>query len=326
MTVNTFEEQLTKYLTDAHSIEEQALVQMRDAPKLAGDPEIAAAFEQHLGETDGHESLVRQRLEDRGASPATLKDLAGKVTGQGFALFAKFQPDTPGKLVTHAYSYEHMELAAYDLLSRVAEIAGDAQTVEMAQEIRAQEQAMSERLEGLFDRAVQASLREQEPDDLQDQLTSYLTDAHAIESQAVQLLSKGAKIAGSTPLAAAFEEHLEETREHQRLIAERLEARGESPSRIKDTALALGALNWGVFFAAQPDTPAKLAGFAYAFEHLEIASYELLGRMAQRAGDADVEAVAQRILAEEHSAAETVHELFGAALDASLQAQGIGAR
>ncbi len=35
-------EQLTKYLTDAHSIEEQALAQMRTAPDLAGDPELAA--------------------------------------------------------------------------------------------------------------------------------------------------------------------------------------------------------------------------------------------------------------------------------------------
>ncbi len=267
--MTTFDEQLTKYLTDAHSIEEQALVQMRGAPKLAGDPEIAAAFELHLGETEGHESLVRRRLEARGASPAMLKDLAGKVTGQGFALFAQFQPDTPGKLVTHAYSYEHMELAAYDLLSRVAALAGDTETEEAAQQIRAQEQAMSMRLEGLFDRAVEASLREQDPDNLPEQLISYLTDAHAIESQAIQLLEKGTGMAGSTQFAEALEEHLAETREHERLTASALEARGASPSKLKDATLRLGALNWGMFFQAQPDTPAKLAGFAYAFEHLE---------------------------------------------------------
>lgn len=34
--------------------------------------------------------------------------------------------------------------------------------------------------------------------------------------------------------------------------------------------------------AAQPDTPPKLAGFAYALEHLEIGSYELLRRVAER--------------------------------------------
>ena len=30
-------EQLTKYLTDAHSIEEQALAQLRTAPDIVGD-------------------------------------------------------------------------------------------------------------------------------------------------------------------------------------------------------------------------------------------------------------------------------------------------
>jgi hypothetical protein len=48
----------------------------------------------------------------------------------------------------------------------------------------------------------------------------------------------------------------------------------------KDGALRLGALDRGVFFAAQPDTPAKLAGFAYAVENLEIVAYELLLRVA----------------------------------------------
>jgi hypothetical protein len=37
------DEQLTKYLTDAHSIEVQALAQLRGAPDLAGAPDIAEA-------------------------------------------------------------------------------------------------------------------------------------------------------------------------------------------------------------------------------------------------------------------------------------------
>ena len=41
--------------------------------------------------------------------------------GKGFILFARSQPDTPGKLAAHAYSYEALELAGYQLLRRVAE-------------------------------------------------------------------------------------------------------------------------------------------------------------------------------------------------------------
>jgi ferritin-like metal-binding protein YciE len=324
--VTNLDDQLTKYLTDAHAIEEQALAQMRVAPDLAGDPDIASAFSRHLTETEGHERMVRERLEARDASPAAIKDLAGMLTGKGFTAFAKAQPDTPGKLVAHAYSYEHMELAAYELLGRVAERAGDPATRQIALRILEEERAMGERLERYFDRAVDAALRDLDPDDLGEQLDKYLADAHAIEAQAIQLLKKGPKIAGSTGLAAAFEDHLEETREHARLIEARLSARGASPSKMKDAALSVGALNWGMFFQAQPDTPAKLAGFAYAFEHLEIAAYELLTRVARQAADAETVAVAQRILDEERSAAQRLHSLFDEALDASLQAQEVGAR
>ena len=324
MTANSLDDQLTKYLTDAHSIEQQALVQMRRAPQIAGDQEIAEAFSRHLPETEMHESLVAQRLQARGASPAALKDFAGKVTGAGFALFAALLPDTPGKLVVHAFSYEHMELAAYELLARVAERASDRETAQAARQIRQQEQEMADRLSNLFDRAVEASLHELPGGDLQKQLDKYLTDAHAIEAQAVKLLSKGQDIAGAASLASAYREHLAETEQHQRLIEQRLTARDSSPSRLKDAALSLGALNWGAFFGAQPDTPAKLAAFSYAFEHLEIAAYELLARVAVRAPDAETQAVAERILAEERSAAALVHSLFDDALEATLHEQGVG--
>lgn len=326
MTPSDLQSQLIKYLTDAHSIERQALVQMKAAPGIAGDPEIAAAFERHEAETEEHERLVEDRLRDLGASPSIVKDAAGAITGLGFGLFAKLQPDTPGKLVAHAFSYEHMELAAYDLLARVAERDGDVETAQMARLIEEQERAMAERLAGLFDRAVEASLRELSPDDLGEQLDKYLQDAHAIEAQAIQLLSKGPQLAGTSQLASAYEAHLAESEEHQRLIDTRLQARGASPSKLKDAGLRMGALNWGLFFGAQPDTPAKLAAFSYAFEHLEIASYELLRRVAGRAGDEQTRAVADTILGDERAAAQKVYAAFDNALDASLEAQNIGAR
>ncbi len=323
MAPNDLDEQVIKYLTDAHSIEHQALEQMKRAPDIAGDPSISEQFSEHLTETEEHERKVRERLDELGAGPSKLKDVAGKITGIGFALFAKFNPDTPGKLVAHAYSYEHMELAAYDLLGRVADRAGDTGTATMAREIEEQERAMAERLKGDFDAAVEAALRELSPEDIGKQLDKYLADAHAIEAQAIQLLDKGADIAGSSELAAAYSEHLQETHEHQSLIQGRLDARGASPSKLKDAGLALGALNWGGFFGAQPDTPAKLAGFSYAFEHLEIASYELLRRVAHRAGDVETAQVAEQILAQERAAAERIHSLFEPALDAALHDQGV---
>ncbi len=81
-------------------------------------------------------------------------------------------------------------------------------------------------------------------------------------------------------------------------------------------------LNWGAFFQAQPDTPSKLAAFVFAVEHLEVGAYEMLRRVAARAGDTETELAAERILAEERAAADRIHSLFGRALDAALDVRG----
>jgi ferritin-like metal-binding protein YciE len=325
MNDRTIQEQIVKYLGDIHSIEEQALVQLKLAPKIAGDATLETVFERHLGETEDQKRRVEERLEALGGSPSKVKDVAGAASGPAFALFAKFQPDTPGKLTTHAFSYEHMELAAYELLSRVAARANDQVTVRLAKDIAGEENEMARRLSDNWDVAVNASLRDVDTDDLGEQLNKYLSDAHAIEGQAEQMLKKAIDIGGDPKLSQDYEEHLEQTRHHKSLIEERLEARGASPNILKDAGMKLGALNWGMFFAAQPDTPAKLAGFAYAFEHLEIGSYEQLRRVAERAGDESAAGVAQMILPEERHAAETIWDGFDRALDASLEALGVAA-
>ena len=319
------DEQLTKYLTDAHSIEEQALVQMRLAPRIAGDPGLASIFREHWAETEGHERRMRERLEAHGGAPSRIKDVVMKAGGVGFALFASSQPDTPGKLVAHAYSYEHLELASYELLIRVAERAGDEDTADAARAIRHQEDAMARRLADSFDRAAEASLRAKRSDDPAQDLVKYLADAHAIEAQAIQLLERAPKLAGDTVLEQLYREHLDETYGQQRLVAQRLQAVGGSPNKLKDAAMRLGALNWGTFFQSHPDTPGKLAVFSYAFEHLEIGGYELLARVATRAGDEETARVALTIAAQERAAAARIARMWDRAVDASLREVGVGA-
>ncbi|HZQ64207.1 MAG TPA: DUF892 family protein [Gaiellaceae bacterium] len=321
---DTIDEQLIKYLADAHSIEEQALQQLRSAPDAAGDEELARIFREHLTETEGHEQTIRARLESRGESPSRVKDLLMRMGGAGFLLFAQVQPDTPGKLVAHAYSYEHLEVASYETLARVAARAGDEETEAAASRIRDEEQRMADRLASSFDVAVEASLREVSPDDLDSQLNSYLADAHAIEAQAISLLDKAPDSAGDPALATLYTSHLEETHEHQRAIDRRLEEREAGRSMVKDLAMRAGGLSWGSFFKAHPDTPGKLAVFAFAFEHLEIAAYEELRRVAERAGDTETAALAERILVEERAAAAKLAGAFDRAVDASLQAVGVG--
>jgi ferritin-like metal-binding protein YciE len=297
--------QLVKYLTDVHSIEEQARIQMERAPKMV-EGALAEAFQRHLGETESQEQRVRQRLEAHDASPSRLKDAAGKAGAFGMVLFARSQPDTPGKLAMHAFSYEHMEVAAYELLAIAAREAGDEATASMAEAIADEEREMAGRIAASWDEAVEQALAEVDPDDLDAQVSTYLADVHALEGQSKQLLEKSKEMDVPEALRAVLDHHLRETEGHLEKIESRLDDRGSTPSAIKDAMLRLGALNWGGFFAAQPDTPAKLAGFAYAVENLEVAAYELLLRVGRRAGDEETVALAESILGEEKAAAKSV--------------------
>jgi ferritin-like metal-binding protein YciE len=318
MATQTLDEQLDHYLSDAHSLETMALAQMRTAPDIAGEPQLAHAFRLHLDETRRHEELTRDRLSRRGAKPSAIKEAVMGVGGKSFILFARSQTDTPGKLATHGISYEALEIGSYELLRRVAERAGDAETAGTAQGILADEVRMRDRIAADWDAIVEASLEHAKGDDLERHLVHYLEDAHALEHQAIQLLEKAPGMTGDSELAHAYEEHLEESREHEETIRGCLERHGASPSRIKDVSMRMGGLNWGMFFGLQPDTPGKLAAFAYAFEHLEIGGYEQLWRVARRAGDEETVTAVQAILAQERHAAQEIAAHWDEALDATL--------
>lgn len=162
-------------------------------------------------------------------------------------------------------------------------------------------------------------------DNLQEQLIKYLTDVHSTEENAIAQLRTGAQSADDRQLAQVFHEHLAETEEHERLIRERLEAHDASPSTIKDLAQKSGAMVTGAMAKSAPDTSGKLAIQAYAFEHLEIASYRMLRLVAQRAGDTESVAVADRILAQEQGAADRIEQLLDSVAEHDLERQGVAA-
>jgi len=319
-------EQLTKYITDAHSIEVQALAQLESAPEAATEPGFAEAMRGHRSETERHERLTRQLLEERGASPSKLKDMVMKSGGKGFLAFARVQPDAPGKLLAHSLSYEALENAAYELLARTADRAGEANVSSIAREIGSDERATMQRLEQCYDGVVDVSLRAVGRDNLPEQVRRYLADAHAIEQQATTMLEQRPTASSSRTdheIDQVYDEHLVETREHAELVKERLDALGGDPSSIKDAAMRMAALNWAGFFAGHPDTAGKLAAFTYAFEYLEIGGYEQLKRVARRAGDETTASMVDRILDDERTTTRRIEGMFDEAVAAALQAVGV---
>jgi ferritin-like metal-binding protein YciE len=75
----------------------------------------------------------------------------------------------------------------------------------------------------------------------------------------------------------------------------------------------------GAGVVAQRNTPAKLVAVAYGYENFEIASYELLRKVAEKAGDTETIEAVDRILVNERQAVEKL----GASYDLALQAAGV---
>ena len=318
--LRTPQDQLVHFLSDMYSVEQQALAQLISAPKIAGDPQLAEDFRRHYIETEEQADLVRERLEANGGSSSAIKNAVMKLGGKGFLLFARAMPETPGRLVNHAYSYEAMEWAGYEMLRRFAERAGDRQTIEAAKTIGPQERAMMDRLERGFDAAEQVSHAGVSRENLGDHLRKHLAEVHAFGTQDIQLLAKGEDIAGDPALKTIYRDHLEATRKHVELVEQRLEALGTGTSKIKDSALALGGVNWGLFFQAQSDTPAKFAAFMYAVLHLELGGYELLKRTARRIDDSETAHLCEQIVVEKRKMADRLAGAFDDAVDATLDA------
>jgi len=147
-------------------------------------------------------------------------------------------------------------------------------------------------------------------DDIQGQIVKYLEDVHSTEQNAITQLKAGAEAVEHGGPAALLRRHLAESEEHERLTRERLEALGASPSGLKDVVQKGVAAVTGVVSGSAPDTTGKIAIQAFAFEHLEIASYRSLRAAAQLAGDQETVALAARILAEEEAAAQGISDVL----------------
>jgi ferritin-like metal-binding protein YciE len=154
-------------------------------------------------------------------------------------------------------------------------------------------------------------------DVIREQILEYLTDAHAIEEQSVGLLRRARRTCERGDLREIYEEQLVRAEAHRRLVEQRLEAHGAKSSSLKDAAMRLGALNWGLIFQARPDTPGKATAFAFALTHLKIAGYELLNRVAVRAGEQETVAMTEQVLAEERAGAVRLSASFDNAVEAS---------
>jgi len=136
-----------------------------------------------------------------------------------------------------------------------------------------------------------------------------LRNQHAVENQAVELLSRQIERLENYPeMEARMRQHIEESRVQARRIEELLSSLGTSHSSLKDTALSLAGNMAALMHTVAPDEVVKNTFANYAFEHFEIASYKSLLTLSDAVGRGSDQTALKLSLSEELDMAQWIDQ------------------
>jgi ferritin-like metal-binding protein YciE len=156
----TLRDLLTTHIDEAIAMEANVLRMLDSTIRTTDDPEIVELLRTHRAETERHEERLRRRLEAHGATPSLLREAGGMLGVLMKGAFDVARGANAARDARDAYATEHVEIAAYELLERIAIRAGDDETARVARENGDDERAMARRLESYWDRFAELSLAE----------------------------------------------------------------------------------------------------------------------------------------------------------------------
>jgi ferritin-like metal-binding protein YciE len=144
---------------------------------------------------------------------------------------------------------------------------------------------------------------------VQDIYITGLRNAHALETQAVQLLSRQVERLENYPaMAERLRQHIEESRTQATRIEQILDSHGTSHSALKDAVTGFMGNIAALAHAPMQDEVLKNTFANFAFEHFEIASYKALLEMADAAGDGRAPQLLKQSLNEEVQMAQWIDQ------------------
>ena len=161
MAATELQNKLGDYVEDAHAMESNVLQMLDSMIATTDDEQIVRQLEQHRKQTERHQERLRRRLEDLDRDTSTRKEaqtLAGALLK---GVTDRVRGDKPGKNARDGFITEHMEIAAYELLERLAVRAGDEKTAQVARQNRRDEEAMAKKIASNWDKFVDLTLAEE---------------------------------------------------------------------------------------------------------------------------------------------------------------------
>jgi len=154
------QQKLVDYIEDAHALEQNVSRMLDSMISTTKDPKIEEMLRHHKEETERQEQRLRERLDALGAGTSTRKQAQTIAAALMKGAADQVRGDQAGKNARDGYTTEHMEIAAYQLLERLAERAGDTETAEVARQNRAEEEEMARKIDANWDRFLDLTLAE----------------------------------------------------------------------------------------------------------------------------------------------------------------------
>jgi len=155
------QEQLVKHIDEAHAMEQNVLRMLDGMISTTDDPEILDALEHHKMQTHGHLDRMAARLRAHDTTPSAVKQVGGVLGALAKMPLDLMRGEKSGRNARDAFATEHLEIASYELLRRIAERAGDEDTAQAAKEIIEEEKHMADLISENWDKFAELSLREE---------------------------------------------------------------------------------------------------------------------------------------------------------------------
>jgi ferritin-like metal-binding protein YciE len=157
MKLDSLQDLFYDHLKDTYDAEHQITKALPRMAKAATNPELKAAFEEHLTQTEEHIKRLEQVFEAIGKK-ATRKTCAGMkgLIEEGSELIKE---DTVPEvldagLIAAAQKVEHYEIAAYGTAASYANMLGEGQAAGLLQETLDEEKATDEKLTEIAESTV----------------------------------------------------------------------------------------------------------------------------------------------------------------------------
>src|SRR5205085_12466651 len=126
-----FERQLVKHVDEAIAMEHTVLRMLDSVIYGMEDEDVREALRLHKVETERHIDRLQARLEVYGHAPSLVREAGGMLTAMMKSVIDLTRGEKAARGARDAYAAEHLEIASYQLLERLAVRAGDDATAQV---------------------------------------------------------------------------------------------------------------------------------------------------------------------------------------------------